>query len=298
MAAVADYSFSRPDPHALKAAGYGGVMRYLAPDNPSTHGKLIFPAEYQALLAAGLTVTLNFEWTTTRATQGHDAGYSDAQVAGQQADALGYPAGSAIYYSVDESATVDAVRPYFQGIHDAGGRPAGFYGGQPIGLELMREGLVSHLWVANAASWSGFPSWDSLRANVAPEAHLIQHLDHPLGFDGQVDHNEVLRDDYQGDSDVTNDEHDAIMATALVAKQAHDWTEALFNAVFNFQNKSGLTTIDGRVQALAGAVAKLASAPAPGQTVDVSAIVAAIQALPEATAKQVLSDLGTALSSH
>ncbi len=198
VSAVADYSFARPDPGALKAAGYEGVMRYVAPDNPSTHGKLIFPPEYAALEAAGLCVTLNFEWTTTRANEGNSAGYDDAQTANQQAAALGYPTWRPVYFSVDESATVDTVRAYFQGVHSQSAHPVGFYGGQGVGVELMREGLVQYLWVANAASWSGFSSWDALRAAVAPEAHLIQHLDHPLGFDGQIDHNEVLRPDYAG----------------------------------------------------------------------------------------------------
>lgn len=278
MAAVADYSFARPDPNALKAAGYEGVMRYLCPDLPATHGKLILPPEYDALLAAGLTVTCNFEWFQTRPTQGHDAGYSDAQIANQQAVALGYPAGRVIYYSVDTGTTVDAVRPYFQGIHDAAGPYlVGFYGGQPIGLELMREGLVSHLWIANAASWSGFPDWQSLRAGVAPEAHLIQHLDHPLGFDGEIDHNEVLRDDYSGD-DMTPDQANQLAAVNLRCIDLENKVTALYNATFDFHNASGLSDIAQRVTNVATAVGKLAS-PASG-TVDVAALTAAIQALP------------------
>lgn len=200
---VADYSFSRPDPRALKAAGYSGVLRYVCPDNPNTHGKIITRAEYDALRAAGLTVTLNFEWSTTREINGgYQGGVDDARVAEAQANAIGYPSDEPIYFSCDTYSTPAQVGAYHQGVKAVCRRPIGFYGGMGTGLSLMVAGLVSRLWVANAASWSGFSQWSDLRARVAPEAHLIQHLDHPLGFAGAIDHNEVLRPDFGGGNTV------------------------------------------------------------------------------------------------
>lgn len=212
MTFLADYSWSRPPPAALKAAGYTAVSRYLSND-PS---KNITAGEYRALEQAGLAVMLNWETTTTRALEGAAAGAQDAQAANAQADTVGYPGSAPIYYSVDTGATVDQVRPYFQAVHAHGGRPVGFYGGQAVGLQLLREGVVTHLWVSNAASWSGYPNWQTLRANVAPEAHLIQHLDAPLGFAGQIDHNEILRSDYLGSADMPLTPADAELVAQAV----------------------------------------------------------------------------------
>lgn len=195
---LADYSFARPSPAALKAAGYSAVSRYLSHDK----SKNISPPEYAALEAAGLTVMLNWETTTTRALQGAAAGQDDAKDANDQADEVGYPLTAPIYFSVDTAATLNSVGPYFQALHTYSRRPVGYYGGQAVGLALEGLGYVTHLWVSNAASWSGFTSWTALRAAVDPRVHLIQHLDHPLGFDGAIDHNEILRPDFLGDDDM------------------------------------------------------------------------------------------------
>ena len=173
-----DYAFARPAPAAIKAAGYTGVLRYVCPINDQTKGKVISGPEMAALRAAGLDVTLNFEWYETRPTKGYQAGIDDAHVADAQADALGYPVGCAIYYSVDFGATWGAVSEYFRGVHTASKRPVGVYGGIPIIRAAQDAGYARFGWVTNAASWSGMASWSVVASAVGDSNryHLLQHL--------------------------------------------------------------------------------------------------------------------------
>lgn len=189
---VIDYAFARPNLPAVKAAGYSGVLRYVCPDNAQTHGKLISKAEADAIRAAGLDLTLNFEWYETRPTKGYAAGHADALIADGQADAVGYPRSCAIYYSVDFAATWSEVADYFRGVHDASARPVGVYGGLPIIRAAIDAGLARFGWVTNAASWSGFASWGAVwtaASNDRTHCHLVQHLhsNTPLHVPGSAD---------------------------------------------------------------------------------------------------------------
>jgi hypothetical protein len=189
-----DYSFARPNPAAIRAAGVSGVMRYLS----HSPAKNLSVGEAGALKSAGLWIGLNWESTATRVnTAGAGGGQTDARIANAMADQLGVPAAAAIFYSCDTAPNVAAARAYFLGVRSAGGRPVGWYGGALTGRILRSEGLVSYVWVANAASWSGFRHWDDM-ANAArtwSDVHMLQHVDRPLpGLDpGAYDLNEVLR---------------------------------------------------------------------------------------------------------
>lgn len=192
MSYVIDYAFARPNLAAVRAAGYTGVLRYVCPDNVASHGKLISKAEADAIRAAGLDLTLNFEWYETRPTKGYAAGLADAQVADAQADAVGYPLGCAIYYSVDFGATWGAVSDYFHGVKAASRRPIGVYGGIPIIRAAIDSGLARFGWVTNAASWSGLSSWSAVASAAKADpthCHLLQHLhsNTPLHVAGSAD---------------------------------------------------------------------------------------------------------------
>jgi hypothetical protein len=100
-----------------------------------------------------------------------------------------------VFYACDTFATADQVRPYFQGVHSMASRPVGWYGGIGVGLQLQAEGLVEHIWAANATSWSGYATFAQLEA--AAHAHgiaMLQHLDHPFPSlpTGSYDYDEVI----------------------------------------------------------------------------------------------------------
>src|SRR5690242_18583685 len=75
---VIDYSYARPSLAKAKHAGARAVIRYSAgaatePSHAShadNAGKLITPAEFKAILAAGLDVIANDEWYEDRVTEG------------------------------------------------------------------------------------------------------------------------------------------------------------------------------------------------------------------------------------
>lgn len=182
-------AFSYLDPARARSGGYGAAMRYLAPVNNATRPKILTPGQAYATHAAGLALGLNWEWYEDRPLGGFSAGASDAMEANRQASALGAPRLAAIYYSVDRGFTWSQVADYFRGIHSVGGRPAGIYGGTTVGHPCLDEGLAVYFWQANAASWSGFSSWDAMFANRSPRASLIQHVHNrtPLHIPGYAD---------------------------------------------------------------------------------------------------------------
>lgn len=189
MTQALDYSLARPDPAAIVAAGYIGVLRYLAP-LPADAAKVITAAEYAALQAAGLKVALNWEWYGNRAREGAAAGTADAQEALRQADELGYH--GAIYFSVDYDAPESdqpALDAYFQacaqvlGLHRVGAY-AGYW---PL-TRLLNAGLVTYGWQTFA--WSG--------GNKDSRIYLYQNGTRV--FNGGADVNDILKENWTGET--------------------------------------------------------------------------------------------------
>lgn len=191
MESALDFSNARYDPAAVKASGATTVFRYLA--NPSWPKALSRP-EALGFISAGVSVAPNFETYSSRPTEGTQAGVADAQSANGYADVIGVPVDVPIFYSVDEFATLQQVAPYFLGVKSQQRRPVGIYGPLGVGMDLMHSGALAYVWVTNAASWSGFSSWQALAdAARTSGAHVLQHLDHPLNLPGGYDFNEILK---------------------------------------------------------------------------------------------------------
>src|SRR4051812_44703154 len=58
-----DYSYARPSPSGLHSGGYTFAARYFSYDNSNTHGKILSAGEAKALIAAGVDVVSNWEYT-------------------------------------------------------------------------------------------------------------------------------------------------------------------------------------------------------------------------------------------
>lgn len=166
-----DYSFSRPAPAAIKAAGVAGVIRY------TTGDKAITRVEAEVLRALGIWIALVRETDPSRInTAGSDGGMADAVEENGFADELGYPADAVIFYACDTTPSRAGAFAYFTGVRAAHRtRLIGWYGGMQVGLALKAAGLVDVVWVANAASWSGFRHFDEL-APVARQAVGVSML--------------------------------------------------------------------------------------------------------------------------
>lgn len=168
---VCDYAWSRPNPAAIRAAGFVAVCRYLSHDRT---GKTLTPPEAEALHAAGLGVVLNFEDSAGRMLGGAAAGVSDARFANALADSLGAPRNVPIYYSCDTDPGAPPrgeIQAYVHALVSVGIRPVGVYGGAVLVQWALGQG-VSFGWTANAGSWNH---------GVAPCGHLHQVYSHPAG---------------------------------------------------------------------------------------------------------------------
>jgi Domain of unknown function (DUF1906)/N-acetylmuramoyl-L-alanine amidase len=173
---VCDYSYARPSPVALRAAGYTGVVRYLS----HTSAKAISAAELVALHAAGLSVALVWQDSATVALKGATQGAADGEAANVMADALGWGPSRPIYFAVDfdvVASQLPAVLAYLRGA--ATGRPVGVYGSAWL---LDRVGSAArYFWQPQA--WS--------LGKVSPMAMLLQHTgDQRIP---ETDHNDVLK---------------------------------------------------------------------------------------------------------
>lgn len=126
-----DYSYSRPDPAALKRAGKHFAVRYVG--TPSSR-KSLTRDEVKALQNAGLDIVAVYE--TTAGFMLNESGYEAAKTAYAHAQQCGMPADRPIYYALDinPNTLTDAqwqrVRLF---LHDAGRftgpHLVGIYGG-------------------------------------------------------------------------------------------------------------------------------------------------------------------------
>lgn len=168
MSKWADYSFARPTPAQLRANGVVGVLRYLAPDDPNTHGKLLLPAERDLLLNGGLDIALNFEWYEGRCNEGAMAGTADGATALAEAKALRYPQGKCIYFSHDTGVyNWQAIDAYFRSARDGlqGYYKIGAYGSYELIQHLHDAGLIDKGWQTLAWSFGQKDPWAVIYQN-------------------------------------------------------------------------------------------------------------------------------------
>jgi hypothetical protein len=152
-----DYSFSRPSPASIRAAGFTFVARYLSHES----GKNLSASEAQSLIAAGLTIVCNWEDSATNSLSGYGQGVADAQAAASEALSVGQPSTRPIYFSVDfdaNSSQLGTIESYFEGVASVIGiARTGVYGGHYIVDSLFNDGKVQWGWQTYA--WS-YGSWD------------------------------------------------------------------------------------------------------------------------------------------
>lgn len=151
-----DYAWARPDPAAIKAAGYDAVLRYLSAD-PT---KNLTPGEAAALHAAGLGIGLIWETTAQAALGGGPAGAADGAQAVGEAQALGLPEGCLLIANLgDFAATADqlaAIHAYYYAFRRVPGfsyQPGGYATGYII-EQLVAAGAIG-VWWQNAIDDQG-----------------------------------------------------------------------------------------------------------------------------------------------
>jgi Rv2525c-like, glycoside hydrolase-like domain len=167
----------------IREAGYDFVARYLS----KSSSKMITPDEAQELSDKGLAIVLVYEDGPTGADYFSNArGQVDAARAAQQANALGAPDGTTIYFAVDYDASGDdhsgVISEYFQGVNSglstfaAAGNPryrVGIYGSGASCIAITNAGLATHGWLAQATGWRGHGAYTSWSISQGMPGHVL-----------------------------------------------------------------------------------------------------------------------------
>jgi hypothetical protein len=157
----------------LKASPVGFVARYYR--SPASRWPALSASEAQRLSSLGVNIVAVWEWHShDPAYFSYGAGYNDALTAYAQAQKLGQPPGSAIYFAVDFDAQGEAlasVTDYFRGVaaglaaQGGGTSPykVGVYGSGAVCDTVRRAGLAQYSWLSNSTAWtgsSGYNAWN------------------------------------------------------------------------------------------------------------------------------------------
>lgn len=256
--ACIDYSYGRPSMSSIKNAGYMGVMRYLGSD-----GRCITKTERDQLLGAGLGIGLIWETTARRPCDGYNAGVADARSANAEADKLGAPGDTRIYYAVDfQPTTAELTGPitdYFRGVISVGGRAVRAYGCASVMQHLCGVvKLFADSW--QCAAWSypgtapGTPIYDGgYNLVLSPYAHMLQNIGYVLG--DTSDHNSLITADMgwmwgiegSGDDEMTDADWNrmtSLLNTMIVGKLASHSTPCVM--VADDKGQFAVVFVDGR----------------------------------------------------
>jgi hypothetical protein len=172
-----DYSYSKPTPAGLVAAGKKFVVRYGALGNT---GKFLTAAELTALRTAGLVVVANVEEAAGN-YRGQAAGVRWAAAGSAFFRKLGMPGDRPIYFSVDWDAgpadwpDIDAALRGSASV--IGADRVGVYGGYDTIAHCVSAGTASWFWQTYA--------WSAGRWH--PAAHLQQYKNNVALAGGTVD---------------------------------------------------------------------------------------------------------------
>jgi hypothetical protein len=175
-------------PFASQIAGdhYDFVVRHYRPDSVSGLSK----DEATALVKAGLSLAVVFESAADAKPAHYVAGQGakDAAAALRQAERIGQPAGSAIYFAVDTDMLLDGVTnravPYFAAIKATlAAAPVkyriGVYGSGLVCETLKSRGLAELTWLSGSTGWIG-------HAGYVDKADLLQVLPRVKICEGQL----------------------------------------------------------------------------------------------------------------
>ncbi len=168
-----DFLYEPASPAAIKAAGYETVLTYL---------RVLTKTRVAAYHAVGLNVGPIFETLATEALGGAAKGAADGALVRSQCQALGQPAGSAVWFNVSDfqptATQIAALSAYLEAFETA----LGDYAYGPYGTSYVINTLAHtsrQLWWQNAENDNGVPG-----DIVNPAAVLYQRVTPTLAIAG------------------------------------------------------------------------------------------------------------------
>jgi hypothetical protein len=240
MAEGVDYSFARPSPTGLVAAGKRFAMRYVGPycDNSP---KGLDVAEAKSLIAAGLSIVYLVEGIANGALAGRAAGVAHAQSALSYVRHRGWPDDQPFYYAVDFDVTAaqwPAVKAYLDGASSVhGGDQTGIYGGLKVMLWAARDNAAR--WFFQTYAWSGGEWFGGNDVEQYDNGVTVAGGDVDLCRSMQPDFGQWPRAATGGD-DMQADERAAVMNSAAFAYACENGAET----VFQYDSRTGNVIID------------------------------------------------------
>lgn len=266
-----DYSWARPSPQQMAAAGIKVVMRYLY--GP---GKGIDRAELRALHDAGIGVGLNYEASAGNHLLGAAQGRVDGERARAFAAALGAPAGLPIYYSCDAEVRQEQMPTVLRYLHaaDSEEHPARCYAQASVCDSFKR------------------PAWQTVAwsyGRMSQHAVLYQYAINQDFHGSAVDYNRIIDIDNLEPWWPEGSEHG--MPTAKEIAEAV-WGEKITDGTDTMRASSWLKQARNRAGgASAKAIAEAVVAALPAHTADGSLTRAQVRRAAEAAVRDVLGGL-------
>lgn len=248
----------------LKAAGVRTVFRYYATAaQPEVPQKQLTEAEANAILDAGLSLAIAFQYYNNRKENIHaDRGRADGATVLQRIETFGQPKGSAVYFGIDgdwpdKSADILA---YFTEV-SAALKPAGYrvgvYGSGATCRQVLDAGLADLSWLAYAPAWSGAASfynsgrWTLFQAGLDTTAASGLRIDTNLIRPGVTDFGQWSRSGAGGGHDAGRSreiaEHRRFIAskTATLHAEPDAASAAIENVRFRKSNAVRLVSVSG-----------------------------------------------------
>jgi hypothetical protein len=166
----------------LQANHLDFVARYYR--EPQSRWPALSAGEAQLLSSRGLKIVA--VWESRSRDPGHFSyfsGYRDALTAAGEAQAVGQPSGSAIYFAVDYNAprrSFEYIDDYFRGVAAglaAGGSgrmnyAVGVYGSGAVCEAVKDAGLARYTWLSNSLAWEGsarYADWNIMQGGRSAE---------------------------------------------------------------------------------------------------------------------------------
>lgn len=173
---------------AFADAGYRFAARYLVPLGYAW--KRLTPTEAETITEAGMQVISVYETSANRPAGGSSAGQADGAAAFREAQTVGQPPGSVIYFAVDYDAgpkDYDNIEAYLRAAAvQIPGYEAGVYGSYAIVEEMGRRQACRRFWQTYAWSRGKKSSYANMYQyrNDVKVAGLLVDLNEGYGNEG------------------------------------------------------------------------------------------------------------------
>lgn len=132
------------------------AVRYLVPNFGATAWKALSASEAADIRGAGLALMLCWELTGDRVNGGGDVGKVDGAAARKLAEAMGVPAGTAIYFAADYNAPETDFRSIFEYLYgvsqEIGAYCVGLYGHENLIRYMAERNVCRYFW--QCVAWS------------------------------------------------------------------------------------------------------------------------------------------------